>query len=187
MSSLKKEFPFSREDFIADNGKVLGRGLFYELSYMDLTHVLFTVKDTDHKGFTSFPNLYMSYTEDDPTEWTLANEVFTSWAIWENISKQKLLQPLVEELRKQNAIRLKSKAIKKIAATALDDTDKNSYMASKYLIEKDLINPTEASKRAPAKGSVRAKGKEAEDKQELSAALKLVEKDAALLNLKVVK
>ncbi|MBL4795779.1 MAG: hypothetical protein JKY50_00035 [Oleispira sp.] len=167
---------YKREDFIGISGKTLGTSLFLEFSYMDTERVLFTCKDIDHKGYRSFPQLYLSYTEDDPTEWTLATEVFTSWVIWEKISKMHQIRDVVAELRKQNAIRMKSKAIKQIVAEAKDETGKNAFMASKYLLDKNLADP-----------SLKKKQTQAEKTRESSAALKLIEKDAEILKLKVVK
>lgn len=167
---------YKREDFIGDNGKILSKSLFYELSFNDSDRTLFTLKDTEVNGFVSFPKLYLQYTEDDPTEWTLATEVFTSWAIWETISKTAGLKPYVEELRKQNAIRQKSKAIKSIIKESVDG--KNSFAASKLLLEKDLTD---------RKMKRLTKAQKAQSDAELEEAKKIVEQDAEIIKLRSVK
>ena len=57
-------------------GVVRTKSLFYELSYTDPTHVIFTLKDDDveHNGKTyiSIANLYRSLVPQDPTEYTFA-------------------------------------------------------------------------------------------------------------------
>ena len=167
---------YKREDFIGPQGKTLGGSLFLEMSYSDKSRVLFTMKDHDHDGYRSFPQLYLEYTEEDPTEWTLATEVFTSWVIWENITKMYGIKDVVAEMRKQNAIRMKSKAIKAIAKEANLVDGKNVFLASKYLLDKNLADP-----------NLKKRLSKAEKTQEQQAAMKLVEDDAEILNLKVVK
>jgi len=167
---------FKREDFLNESGTILGKGLFLELSYSKQDRVLFTMKEVDHRGFVSFPRLYMELTEADPTEWTMAEEVFTSWTIWEKISNMSMIKPYVEELRKQAAIRTKSKALKAVILKANDPDNKDNYAASKYLIDKNLTQGNTKKKRT-------AKAKE----EELKAAEAMVQSDADLVKLKVVK
>ena len=167
---------FKREDFLNDQGVIIGKGLFLELSYSKQDRVLFTMKEVDHRGFASFPRLYLELTENDPTEWTLANEVFGSWAIWEKVSSMSAIKPYVEELRKQAAIRTKSKALKAVISKANDPDSKDNYAASKYLIDKNLTQ---------GKTTKRQTKKAKED--ELKAAEAMVQNDADLVKLKVVK
>lgn len=159
----------------AANNKTIGSGLFIELSYDDKTHVIWTLKEFDHEqGYPSFHQLYMSYCEDDPTEYTLATEVFGSWPAWEVISNQKAVKAYIDEYRKEVIVRIKSNAIKAIALEA--KSGKASYQANKLLLDKGWLD-AEATKTAKARIAKR--------KQEETKALSLLAEDAERLGLVV--
>ena len=120
--------------------------------------------------------MYMAYCRDDPTEWTLAEEVFGSWSIWERISTMQAIKGFVSDLRKANGIRMKSIAIKKIVQEASLTDGRNTFQAAKYLIDKNLAEPSLKI----------TQGKKAKSKENI-AALKLIQKDAERLQLKVFK
>ena len=163
------------EQLKGGNNKTIGSGLFIELSYDDLTHVVWTLKEHEHeKGYPSFHALYMSYCEDDPTEYTLATEVFGSWPAWEIISSQQAVGKYIKQYRDEVVVRIKSNAIKAIALEAKNG--KSSYAANKLLLDKGWLD---------AETTKKVKATVAKKKEQDQRALDLLAEDAERLGLRV--
>jgi hypothetical protein len=133
----------------SDNGVVRTKSLFYELSYDNTDHVLFTLKDQDveHKGrtYTSLPNLYRSLVPLDPTEYTFAMAVFGNWHVWDTIRNAPQLKPYVKRWRNEAEVKIKSEAIKAIALE-VQTGGRSSFTAAKLLLERGWIEKEAAAK-----------------------------------------
>lgn len=154
---------------IASNGRRVTRGLFYEVK-MGSEWNFFTMgpkdipEDSEYKaGLLSFPKLYMSYCVDDPTEYTMAKEVFGSWEHWQMIVDCNDLKPYIEALRKEAVVAIRAKALAHIANEVKDKT-KNAYAAAKWLAEKGW-EPQESASEVKAKRKSKAE-KEAQEQED---------------------
>ena len=79
--SKSKLFPSAQMK--SEGGIWLTRALFYETAVRDeKKYVLFTLKEENHEGYQSFPNIYFAMTENDPTEYEFAMTVLGSWEHW---------------------------------------------------------------------------------------------------------
>jgi len=163
-----------------ENGVVRTKSLFYELSYDNTEHVLFTLKndDLDHNGrtYTSLSKLYRSLAAQDPTEYTFAMAVFGDWDVWDKIRNAPQLRPYVTKWRKEVEIKIKSQAIKIIAEEAMGG-GRSSFTAAKLLLDRGWIEKEAASK---SKAKLEAKEEEEMDRE----AMKLLSEDAERLGLK---
>ena len=164
-----------------ENGVVRTKSLFYELSYDNTEHVLFTLKndDLDHNGrtYTSLSKLYRSLAAQDPTEYTFALTVFGDWDVWDKIRNAPQLRPYVTKWRKEVEIKIKSQAIKIIAEEA-QSGGRSSFSAAKLLLERGWLDKDNASQ---AKKKLEAKEEQEQNKQALS----LLSEDAERLGIKV--
>lgn len=121
--------PFRHE---TNNVKYL-KGLFFEQVNSDKATVLYTLKDSEHEGFPSFYQLYM--TLDDPTEWEVSQNLVDGWDHWEALCACTWFKPYLERWRKELELRMKSKALKRIRTEASINS-KEALAANKYLLEK---------------------------------------------------
>jgi hypothetical protein len=162
-------------------GVIRTKSLFYELSYADPTHVVFTLKDedVDHKGRTymSIAKLYRSLVPQDPTEYTFAMAVFGNWHVWEVIREAPQLKPYVTRWRREAEVKIKSEAIAAIA-TEMKEGGRSSFTAAKLLLERGWLEKDTASK-------AKQKLQDKEDEEMGKEALSLLSEDAARLGIKV--
>jgi len=162
-------------------GVVRTKSLFYELSYGELDHVIFTLKDEDvaHNGnvYVSIAKLYRSLVPQDPTEYTFAMAVFGNWHVWEVIREAPQLKPYVTRWRREAEIKIKSEAILAIA-TEMKEGGRSSFTAAKLLLERGWLEKDTASK-------AKQKLQEKEDEEMGKEALSLLSEDAARLGIKV--
>jgi len=160
-------------------GVVRTKSLFYELSYTDPTHVIFTLKDddVDHKGrtYVSIANLYRSLVPQDPTEYTFAMTVFGNWHVWEVIREAPQLKPYITRWRREAEIKIKSEAIASIASE-MKQGGRSSFTAAKLLLERGWIE-----KEAASKSKQKLQDKEEQDMDR--EALKLLGEEAERLGL----
>lgn len=119
--------------------------LFFEMVDSEKSAVLYTLKDTDHKGFPSFYRLYMEI--DDPTEWEVAQRLTDGWEHWEMLCACSWFKPYVERWRKELQLRMMSKALVRIKTEAKTGS-KESFGANKYLLEKGW----EPKEKGPGRG-----------------------------------
>lgn len=162
-------------------GVIRTKSLFYELSYADPTHVVFTLKDedVDHNGrtYVSMAKLYRSLVPQDPTEYTFAMAVFGNWHVWEVIREAPQLKPYVTRWRREAEVKIKSEAIAAIA-TEMKEGGRSSFTAAKLLLERGWLEKDTASK-------TKQKLQEKEDEEMGKEALSLLSEDAARLGIKV--
>jgi hypothetical protein len=119
------------------NDKVRTLGMFYEMDYKDTDAVLSIKPNGPHltssgKELHSIHDLYMQHCIDDPTEYTLAIEVFGEWKTWEKISSNTRNQDeWLTSLRNEAIIARKAMAFKSLVKDAKTGTG----ASAKYLIE----------------------------------------------------
>jgi len=111
----------------------------------DLSDSVFTLKDEHHSGLVSLKRLFVSHTTEDPSEGSFAEAVFGDVSYWLRVREYKEFKPFVEEWRKEADILRKSKAFKAIIKE-VEEEGRNSYAASKYLIEEPWKGTTKAAK-----------------------------------------
>lgn len=172
---------FNETQLRTSQGKLRTRSLFWELSYFEPEHVIFTLRENDleknGKTYTSLRKLYLSYCVSDPTEYTFAWAVFGSWDTWQQLSRSNYVKKDIESWRKEVEVKIKSEAIRSIASE-MRDGGRSSFGAAKLLLERGWLDDKSASK---AKEKLKAKEEEEMDKQALS----LLSEDAERLGIKV--
>ena len=169
---------FPKAAFKTDGGIWFTSGLFSEVSTLRKENVIFTLKGEDIDGLSSFPKLYLSLTEKDPTEYTMAMTVFGSWEHWVEITKSTKMRPVIKKLREEASVRQKSKAMEYMI-NEVETTGKNSFAAAKLLLAK----PWEDKPTTPAKRK-EAKEQNAVEDRKLANAFS---EDAKRLGLNIVK
>jgi len=134
---MAKSTLFPTAQMKSDGGIWLTRALFYEtaLGPVDKKYTLFTLKEENHEGYQSFPNLYFAMTENDPTEYEMAMTLFGSWEHWCTIADSKELKPVVAKLREEKNVRQKAKAVK-FMLDEVSSKGKSSFQAAKLLLAK---------------------------------------------------
>lgn len=172
---------FSPSHFKSDNGKIRTKSLFYELSYLDQSASMFTLKDEDiernGKMYISLKKLYLNLAPDDPTEYDFAQTVFGSWEVWQAIANSPYLTSWIDACRREMEVKVKSTAIKALAEE-MRSGGRAAFGAAKLLLEKGWIDKQPASL---AKRKLAAK----EDEEMNRQAMSLLSEDAERLGLKV--
>lgn len=172
---------FSIDKLKGVNGKGRTKSLFYELSYVDPSDSIFTLKEQDieahGKHYVSLQALYLALVPNDPTEYEFSQTVFGSWSIWQNIASSTVIKTHVARWRKEVEVKVKSEAIKAIAEE-MKTGGRSSFSAAKLLLDKGWLDKDTASQ---AKKKLVAKEEEEESKQALS----LLSQDADRLGLKI--
>ena len=172
---------FNETQLRTSQGKLRTRSLFWELSYFEPEHVIFTLRENDleknGKTYTSLRKLYLSYCVSDPTEYTFAWAVFGSWDTWQQLSRSNYVKKEIESWRKEVEVKIKSEAIRSIASE-MRDGGRSSFGAAKLLLERGWLDDKNASK---AKEKLKAKEEEELNKEALS----LLSEDAERLGIKV--
>lgn len=162
-------------------GVVRTKSLFYELSYSEPQHAIFTTKENDIERhgntYLSLGKLFCSLVPQDPTEYTFAMTVFGSWHVWEVIRDAPQVAPYYKRWKREAEIKVKSEAIKAIAEEAKSG-GRSSFTAAKLLLERGWIEKETTSK---AKQKLQQK----EDDEMGKEALSLLNQDAARLGIKV--
>lgn len=169
---------FPPEHYKNDSGKVVTKGLFYELTYDKPLHHVFTLKDEDieanNKHLYSLKKLYMNLVPDDPTEYTFAKAVFGEWEIWETIKNSPLVKPYVTKWTHEAHVKIKSGAVKAIIEEAKGG--RNAYQAAKLLLERGWIEKETAT-------AVKERARKDREKQMDNEAFEAINGDAERLGL----
>lgn len=126
-------------------GYMLSQGLFLEIAPSD-EHVVFTMKDEDHKGYKSFPSLYREYCKADPTEYNLAMEVFGSWEHWMVLQENSRIKAMVDKLREEVSVYIKMQAMRKLLEDATSES-RSATSSAKYLIEQPWVKKSDGRKK----------------------------------------
>ncbi len=119
--------------FTNESGARLTKGLFYEMTLADKSSVVYTLKQTDHKGYPSLYKLYMETM--DPTEYRFAVSYLDGWEHWSQLVSCTWFAPIVAKWREELHLKIASEALTRIMTEASADR-KESFAANKYLLEK---------------------------------------------------
>ena len=96
------------------------RELFFETTTSDKSNVLYTLKDEDHtyNGIT-YPSLYKLYmASEDPTEYDFFTQYLDGLEHWERLCASPWFKEYVARWRREHELRLKSRALKRVMASA---------------------------------------------------------------------
>ena len=120
-------------------GRYYTATLFWEIS-PERDKAIFTLQDKhreiDGVTYLSLKQLYLE--EADPTEYSFASKYLDSWKHWQRIADMGAfynnapVRDYIAEWREELEIKLRSAALKSIAAKSLQD---NGYQAAKYLAD----------------------------------------------------
>jgi hypothetical protein len=172
---------FNEKQLRTSQGKLRTKSLFWELSYFEPEHVIFTLREEDlvkgDKTYVSLRKLYLSYCCTDPTEYTFAWAVFGSWETWQQLCRSNYIKKDIDTWRREVEIKIKSEAIRSIA-DEMRTGGRSSFGAAKLLLERGWLDDKNASK---AKEKLKAKEEEELNQQALS----LLSEDAERLGIKV--
>lgn len=113
--------------FKNSQGVLLTKGLF------EGDTQVYNLKGEDSDKGLSLYRLYMD--SEDLTEWEFAQAHMDSFEHWEMLCQCTWFQPIVERWRRELALKLKAKALRRLMIEAESDT-KNSYAANRFIIEK---------------------------------------------------
>ena len=115
----------------------------------------FTIAEDHKDGLYSMEKLFLEHYR-DPTEYRFVQDVFEGdIKHWETLKNSAVLSKHYERWKQKAEARLLSEAMGRIVTTALDEDNKNSFQALKYLVERNSV-------KAPKKTVGRPK-KEVED------------------------
>jgi hypothetical protein len=127
----------------------LVRALFFETNtFNDKAGCLYTLKESDHKGYLSLHKSYMEI--GDPTEYKFALTHFEGWSHWQRLLKCKWFMPYVERWRAELAVKLASQGLSTVVAEVTSN-GKGALVAAKYLIEKGWVAGDIKPKRKPGR------------------------------------
>jgi hypothetical protein len=150
----------------SDTNRRVTRSLFNEVSY-DERYNFFTLQRWDTKpvkglpdGLVSFPQTYLKYCKEDPTEYTFALAVFGDWDHWQRVLAVKELKAPVEALRKEVIIAIRAEGFKSVFQE-VKTSGRSAFTAAKWLAEKGWVTPD-------APSDVRTKRKDKEAQEELA-------------------
>lgn len=121
------------------SGKFYTLGLFLELGVWDSGDgtAIYTTKDEDHelngKTYISFKRKYLELA--DPTEYLVATELLGGWKHLQALYKSPECRKFLSECREELEVKLRSKAIRNIAADALSES-KSAISSAKWMADK---------------------------------------------------
>lgn len=96
----------------------------------------FTIAPDHHDGLYSMEKLFLEHYT-DPTEFSFIQDVFEGdIEHWEAVKSSVSMVKRYESWKKKAEAMLISDAMMKIVSTALDENNKNSFQALKYLVER---------------------------------------------------
>lgn len=123
--------------FRSPSGKLLLGGLFVENSRGQTSPPLYTLSTRDKtKDGQTYPSLYRLYIEfGDPIEYDFAQAYFENWAHWDRLQSSDWFKPYIEFWRRELDTKIKAKALLAVRAEA-ESGSRNSFAASKYLLER---------------------------------------------------
>lgn len=111
----------------------------------------FTIASEHKDGFYSLEQLFLEYYY-DPTEFSFVTDVFEGDVKhWEEFKNSRFIHPHYLKWKAKAEGRLLSEAMTKIVSTAFDETNKNSFQALKYLVERNNKTTSTAGRGRPKK------------------------------------
>lgn len=97
----------------------------------------FTLAEEDDGNIESMPKIYKRFYQ-DVTEYKFVQYCFNGdFAHWEVLKNCEKFKKYYESWRTECINRLKCEAMQKIVETAMDDGNRNSFQALKYLVERE--------------------------------------------------
>lgn len=121
------------EKFKNSMGIFFGRELFFETATPPYDNVLYTLKDHDHKGYKSISRIFLLL--NDPTEYKIATQYFGGLKHWQKLKGTKWFSNELAKWQEELELKLQSEGLERLIAESRGG-DKNSFAASKYLLEK---------------------------------------------------
>lgn len=96
----------------------------------------FTVKNYDHDGLISMERVYLEHYR-DPTEYSFVEDVFEGdLKHWEAMKNAQFVKRYYIKWKHKAEAMLLSDAMTRIVETAFDQSNRNSFQALKYLVER---------------------------------------------------
>jgi hypothetical protein len=144
------------EKFRSDNGQLLTRRLFWEVSsmYNDKSKTYYSLSTHDHpEGYPSLYRLYMQ--EEDVLEFRFAEKYFESYDHWVLITKASWMSPLIKRWRRHLEAKIRAAAFRKVLDISTDDGSKEQFKALTLLLKGGWKLPTDSRGR-PSKDEIDA-------------------------------
>lgn len=114
----------------------------------------FTIASEHKDGLYSMEQLFMEHYT-DPTEYSFVRDVFEGdLDHWEAVKNSQFANKYYLMWKKNAEAKLLSDAMRKIVSTAFDDSNKNSFQALKYLVERDAKTSKKTGAGRPKKEKV---------------------------------
>jgi hypothetical protein len=139
------------------SGTRLTKALFYETTLEDKSSVVYTLKNEDHKGFTSLYRLYMEMS--DPTEYRFATSCLADWEHWTQLCECTWFESYRDRWRQELNLKITSEALARILTEAGSDR-REAFSANKYLLEKGWVPKDKDPVGRPSKEAIRRKANE---------------------------
>jgi hypothetical protein len=135
------------------SGAWLTKQLFYETSGADKSNCLYTLKDSDHKGYPSVRRLYIEM--EDETEYLFAEKYFGGWPHWKRLLGCSWFMEYLEEIREELSAKLAARNLQKIREKASE----GDLRANQYLIEKKWDPQAKDKVGRPSKEKIKEEAK----------------------------
>ena len=111
----------------------------------------FTIAEDHKDGLYSMEKLFLEYYR-DPTEYRFVQDVFEGdIKHWETMKNSSAVNKYYILWKQKAEARLLSEAMGRIVTTALDEDNKNSFQALKYLVERNTVKAAKKSVGRPKK------------------------------------
>lgn len=108
----------------------------YKYTIPDGYKPTFTMKDHDNNGLISMERLYVEHYA-DPTEYTFVQDVFDGdLKHWEAFKNATRIRDLYKGWKKKAEQKLLSEAMQEVVRTAFDPSNKSSFQALKFLVDR---------------------------------------------------
>ena len=132
---------FKANQLRTENNVIRTKSLFYELSYVNPEHVIFTLKEDDiilpdGRPAVALSKLFIAYTTMDPTEYQFAINVFGSWEVWEKLQTTIPLKKPIAKWRREAEVKRKSMAFESVI-NEVKEAGRSSFTAAKFLINEE--------------------------------------------------
>lgn len=109
------------------------KALFIETAIMsERDKVLYTLKSEDHELYPSIRRLYLEC--NDPSEYSFASKYLDNWSHFKKLSVCTWFKPILEELREELEMKVRSEALLEIRTVSSDNENKNHFAANRFLL-----------------------------------------------------
>jgi hypothetical protein len=133
-------------------GRYFTQGLFWETCTPEnKDRAIYTLKEQEHHGLPSLKTLYLELsTSPEAGEYDFAIQCLDGWKHWSHLCSISWFKPILAEWREELEVKVRSQAIKQIAAQAKGKA--RSYQAAKFMAEKGWVSAKEAGR--PTKADI---------------------------------